>query len=97
MNRATKLTNRRTRTALAISTVLLAWPGTVSAQTTSTGTDPSDTGDVSQDIIVTAQRREERLQNVPIAISALGGQELAQRGVLDVAGLRGAVPGLAIS
>jgi iron complex outermembrane receptor protein len=97
MNRATKITNRRIRTALAISTVLLAWPGTVFAQATNAGEDASDNGDVSQEIIVTAQRREERLQNVPIAISALGGQELAQRGVLDAAGLRGAVPGLAIS
>ena len=48
------------------------------------------------DIVVTAQRRSERLQDVPIAITALGSDELAHRGITDLASLRGAVPGLSI-
>lgn len=43
----------------------------------------ADTGD----IVVTAQRREERLQRVPISITALGGAQLETRGVRSVADL----------
>ncbi len=53
--------------------------------------------DSGGEIIVTAQRREERLQDVPIAITALGSEQLAQRGAIDLANLVGAVPGLSIS
>lgn len=46
----------------------------------------SDTGD--GDIVVTARRREEKLQDVPIAVTAIGGDALDSRGfdgVTDVA------------
>lgn len=36
-----------------------------------------------EDIVVTAQRREERLQTTPIAITALTGEALAERGVTN--------------
>ncbi len=49
------------------------------------------------EIIVTAQRRAERLQDVPIAISALGSEDLARKGVSDVEDLVGNIPGLSIS
>lgn len=39
------------------------------------------------DIVVTAQRREERLQRVPISITALGSAQLETRGVRSVADL----------
>ncbi|MCC7122400.1 MAG: TonB-dependent receptor plug domain-containing protein, partial [Gammaproteobacteria bacterium] len=51
----------------------------------------------TEEVVVTAQRRKERLQDVPIAISALGADTLAERGVDDVSALRGSVPGLSIS
>ena len=43
----------------------------------------SATADGSQiaDIVVTAQRRSERVQDVPIAITALSGEQLQARGV----------------
>lgn len=49
------------------------------------------------EIIVTAQRREERLQDVPIAITAVNSEGLARRNVTDIQGLQGIVPGLSIS
>ncbi|MFD2580397.1 TonB-dependent receptor plug domain-containing protein [Novosphingobium colocasiae] len=49
------------------------------------------------DIIVTARRRNENLQDVPIAITALGGTALATRGVRDAYDLQGQVPSLAIT
>jgi iron complex outermembrane receptor protein len=39
------------------------------------------------EIVVTAERREERLQDVPIAISAFSPQELENRGVTDITGI----------
>ncbi|MBC2665986.1 TonB-dependent receptor [Novosphingobium flavum] len=49
------------------------------------------------DIVVTAQKREERAQNVPIALTALGAAELKAAGVTDTAGLRAAVPALNVT
>lgn len=48
------------------------------------------------DIIVTAQRREERLQTVPIAITALNGQTLEQAGIRDITRLEVLTPGLTV-
>lgn len=46
------------------------------------------------DIVVTARRREEQLQDVPVAITALGGEALEQRGIRAVEDLRSSVPSL---
>lgn len=48
-------------------------------------------------IVVTAQRREENIQNVPIAITALDQQQLQTAGVSDTFNLKAAVPGLNIA
>jgi len=50
-------------------------------------------GELSE-VIVTAQKREQRLIDVPMAVSVLGGEELAQRGIQSVQDLSFAVPGL---
>jgi len=50
-----------------------------------------------QDIVVTAQRREERLQNVPLSITAISGKELRNADIRDVTRLEQAVPGLRIA
>ncbi|RYD77433.1 MAG: TonB-dependent receptor, partial [Verrucomicrobiaceae bacterium] len=49
------------------------------------------------DIVVTAQRREERLQDVPISISALTSETLESSGVTGTEDLMFAVPGLEIA
>ncbi len=46
------------------------------------------------DIVVTAQRREERLQNTPIAVTALSSANLEARGIQDITQLTSAVPNL---
>ncbi|QZP07636.1 TonB-dependent receptor [Caenibius sp. WL] len=46
------------------------------------------------EIIVTAQKREERLLDVPIAITAIGAEQLEARGVTSAAGLGGLAPNL---
>ena len=52
-----------------------------------------DTGD----IVVTAQRRSERLQNVPVSITALSGAQLAERRVETANDLVGSIPNLQAS
>jgi iron complex outermembrane receptor protein len=49
------------------------------------------------DIIVTAQKRTENLQNVPIAVTAISGNVLAERGVADVQALSSLVPNVTFS
>jgi len=46
------------------------------------------------EIIVTAQKRSERLQDVPLAITALTGDALAARGITDTRNLAQSVPSL---
>lgn len=49
---------------------------------------------VPTDIVVTAQKRSERLQDVPLAVTALSGATLAARQINDTGALVGAVPSL---
>lgn len=46
------------------------------------------------EIVVTAQKREERLQDVPISITAVSGEQLENRGVGGVSGLNALAPNL---
>lgn len=56
--------------------------------------DTADTAEASGDIIVTAQRREEKLQSVPIAISALSSDSLSGRGVVTLSSISQVAPSL---
>lgn len=47
-----------------------------------------------EEIVVTAQRREESLQDVPISIVAIGSEELRNRNVTDMSRLEQVAPGL---
>jgi len=53
--------------------------------------------DAQGDIIVTAQRRNENLINVPMSISALSSEALKQAGVTNTADLGRVVPGVAMT
>ena len=58
---------------------------------------PSATGDTIQDIIVTAQKREQRIQDVPIAITVVSGEALARAGAKNLTELQGVAPGIYVS
>ncbi|MHA4837878.1 TonB-dependent receptor [Sphingopyxis sp. MSC1_008] len=61
-----------------------------------TASEVSDTDAVAtngDDIVVTAQRRAEPLQAVPLAVTAISGDTLLQRGVNDISQLSKFVPG----
>ncbi|MBB4630840.1 TonB-dependent receptor [Sphingosinicella soli] len=53
-----------------------------------------DAGESSHVIVVTAQKREQRLIDVPMAVAVLGGEDLERRGIDSVQDLSFAVPGL---
>ncbi len=50
----------------------------------------------SGDIIVTAQRYEQRLQDVPLSVSVIGAKELAARASAEISDLQYSVPGLSV-
>lgn len=53
--------------------------------------------DASQDIVVTATRREQSLQDIPIAISAIGADSLQTQKISNALDIQGLVPGLQIN
>lgn len=61
------------------------------APVSSDGTDTS-----ASEIVVTAERRSEKLNQVPTAISVLSGDELQRRGVLNLDELKSQVPSLSV-
>lgn len=85
------------RTGIKVAAVLLASVSAPSIAQTSSApvTQPSAVPDpeIQRDIIVTAQKRSERLQDVPISITAVSGDQLARQGVVSTADLAKVVPG----
>ena len=68
-----------------------------STSTTALAQEESDGANNDDEIVVTAQRREQSLLDVPLAVSALGGDDLAQKGISNSAQLGAAVPNLQIN
>jgi len=80
------------RGVLLVSAVLSACvcPLTFGQETSSA----SDTGQALEEIVVTAQRRAERLQDVPISVSAYSQQSLDNQGVRDIEAIARLTPGV---
>ncbi len=57
----------------------------------------SDSGSGLSEIVVTAQRREERSQSVPIVITALSAEALRERGITNLESLQSEVPSLVVA
>src|SRR5579863_5867773 len=49
------------------------------------------------EIIVTAQKREQNIQDVPISVIALSGQQLKDAGITDIKNLQALAPGLTVT
>lgn len=78
--------------ALLATTAFVAAP----ALAQSTIEDPATSEEQGVDIIVTAQKIEQRATDVPITISALTGERMAEIGVSDLDELSNYIPGLNI-
>ncbi|MGH6997130.1 MAG: TonB-dependent receptor plug domain-containing protein, partial [Phenylobacterium sp.] len=73
--------------ALMAGAALCAMAGAAAAQ-------PVDIGTEVEEVLVTAQKRTERLQDVPLAVTAVTGDALARANINDTANLVAAVPSL---
>ena len=70
--------------------------GPAAAGTSAQASTETDAGQIGE-IIVTAQKRSESLQNVPIAVSAVTSAQMSRTGVKDIVDLKLAVPTLNIT
>jgi len=85
-----RLTNflRCTASAAVVGTAVFGWAGVASAQDQASSVD---------DIIVTAQKREQNLQDVPIVVTTLSAETLQNAGVRDIKDLQILTPGLTVT
>jgi iron complex outermembrane recepter protein len=72
---------------LAAASLLFVDARLASAQQPSSGDQATTTQEGIQEVVVTAQRREENLQTTPIAITALSADTLNKQGVVDFSGV----------
>ena len=87
--RISGVSTRRTPVALAVASLLVAG--------TTLGSAPAAAAEVLEEVVVTAQFREQRLQDTPIAISALSAAALEQKGARDIADAASLAPNVALS
>ncbi len=81
---------RATTYLIAASCIALSFGTSAIAQSTETTADEAGYGD----IIVTAQRREELSRDVPISLTTLSAENLAQANITDTVGLEQLTPSL---
>lgn len=77
--------------ASALALIAALTPAAMAQDAEQAQADPADRGGI-QEIVVTAQKRSENVQDVPIAITAFGGEALQERGIADVSSLSGLTP-----
>jgi len=82
-----KLTNKRKTLALAVAMAAATQIPTVAAQ---------DDSFALEEVVVTARRRVENLQDVPMAVTAISGDALTLRGAGDISELAQSIPSLTL-
>jgi iron complex outermembrane receptor protein len=85
----------KTTIATLMSGAALALASPAYAQTAAPAAPAEETGGI-QDIVVTAQKRAENVQDVPIAISAFTAEALSERAVTSVASLSNIAPNVTL-
>ncbi len=78
----------------AVCIALYGVPHSAAAQQAAVDQPATAPSRVLQEIIVTAQRRQQSLDSVPYSISVVSAEQLAAAGVIDIASLTSQVPGL---
>jgi len=69
---------------------------TAAANTQSTG-QTTDSGYALNEVVVTATRRTERLQDVPLSVTAFSQEELTQKGIVGLEGIARETPGAVLN
>lgn len=75
---------------------LCAGLGVLGVLITPTLSAESGASSLIEEVIVTATRREESIQDIPIAVSAFAGEDLEARGVQDLYGLQEVSPSISV-
>jgi iron complex outermembrane recepter protein len=94
---------RNSIAATAVALILSTVSTSAIAQATSAGAAPPPPANATpastglQEIIVTATRRAENLQNVPVAVSAIPASKLQAQGVFETSDLNAKLPNLQVS
>ena len=70
--------------------------GFVGQPWTASAAESAEADSAIETLIVTATKREESIQDVPIAVTAIAGEDLAARGVQDIYGLMEVAPSVAV-
>jgi iron complex outermembrane receptor protein len=92
---------RFSRPLSGVALLALAWSGAVGAQTVApkraADATPATDNSALADIVVTAERRQQSLQSVPIAATVLNATELDRRGVTSLSQIQQVAPSVAIN
>jgi iron complex outermembrane receptor protein len=86
---------RTTTSAAVVGAAVFGFAGIASAQ--SSTQDPDGPAATVDDIIVTAQKREQSLQDVPIVVTSLNQEALNNAGVKDIKDLQILTPGMTVT
>lgn len=78
----------------AIALMVVLGSSQASAQTQAAQGEPEDVQAAGGDIVVTAQRRSESINSVPMSVQAFSGDQLTSSGVVDASGLALVTTGL---
>lgn len=86
------------RAVFLASSAMVLVPNIAMAQTAPAEAEASADDDAGiTEIVVTAQRREENLQDVPLSITAITGEQLRDADIRDITRLEQTVPGLRVA
>lgn len=84
------------KSGLLLSSLSVAISGIVGAQLAHAEEGEAGAKRSIDEVVVTARRKEESLQDVPIAVSAFGAEQIKQRGIDTEADLQVSTPGLQV-
>jgi iron complex outermembrane recepter protein len=88
--------SRGVSVSAAVCLALYGMPHSVAAQQSAVDQQNPTPQSGLQEVVVTAQRREQSLDSVPYSITAVSADQLLNAGVTDIASLTSQVPGLSI-
>jgi iron complex outermembrane receptor protein len=94
---ATAAGRRYLAPALLVIMVALGSPDVLSQNAQSADQAPASNSETLTEVVVTAERKAERLQDVPAAVTAISGDDLASRAVLSIPDALVSVPNLQIA
>ena len=83
--------------ALLVSAPALAADGPAAGEAAAAAESPADAGIALEEVTVTANRRQESMQNVPLSVTAANAETLAANGITSTSDLSELTPGLVVN